>query len=535
MTSSCSNNAPLRPAGKSISGTRTIQLARAIPLIGATALLISSLIGCANQPDKQQTVKPVSTASSEALTGVYEKMDALLTRAAPPEILPEDMASLALWQAEQRWWENVPEEANLLVTECLQLPGCDQGRLAGFQSDLMSRQNEMMMIHQDLLEAVRSDIVSEAEPEDVAAGVEVMPQLAGNEPMTDTQLEGIRQTEQLLNGTNFTQLITVNDRVKAALDDWLTWGRPNLLLAYENYQYLRPLIAPVYEQAGFPEALLFAMIATESTGKAHAKSRAGAAGILQFMRFTGARYGLSVVDGFDQRYDPVMATQANALYLNEHLKIFHNSLEKTLAAYNGGENRMIGLQRRNQGKSVWDKKIYYALPKETRDYVPKVLAAAWLFMHPEDYRLEFPKVDNTLAELTVARDTSMSELGVCLGQNGAPTGWFRTLRNLNPTYKPQDVIEQGDRLHIPQGLKAIYESHCNQTDEAFLQLAKEMHRANYPDGAKMAFYVVRKGDTANRIAARFDCVSTRELTAINNIRPPRYTVRVGQVLQVPEC
>ncbi|PID42089.1 MAG: lytic transglycosylase [Proteobacteria bacterium] len=355
-------------------------------------------------------------------------------------------------------------------------------------------------------------------------------------PPVRPDVKTVRQTGKMLNGPDFMSAIRLNDPIKAALDDWLTWGRPQLLEAYEYYQYLKPLIAPIYQKSGFPESLLFAMIATESAGKAHAYSRAGAAGLLQFMRFTGKKYGLRVVDGFDQRLDPVLATHANARYLTDHLKLFHNNIEKTLAAYNGGENRVLGLQQRNKGKAIWDRHIFYALPRETREYVPKVLAAAWLFTHPEDFRLEFPEVDNRLASLKLQRDSSLSELTLCLGQQSVGhKGWFRTLRNLNPKIKPGDVLEKGVTLVVPEVVKKAYHANCATTDEAFLAMASEMHKLNYPDGSNMFYYVVKRGDTANRIADRFQCVSTRELAAINNIRPPRYTIRVGQVLQVPGC
>ena len=115
------------------------------------------------------------------------------------------------------------------------------------------------------------------------------------------------ESVSLLRGTDLRDLITLNGPVNAAIDDWLTWMRPNLMQAYENYRYLRAEMAPVYAEAGLPEALLFAMIATESGGKVHAISRAGAAGPLQFMRYTGQRYGLIMDDGFDLRLDPEMS------------------------------------------------------------------------------------------------------------------------------------------------------------------------------------------------------------------------------------
>ena len=113
-----------------------------------------------------------------------------------------------------------------------------------------------------------------------------------------------------LGATGLGDLIPLNAEVRAALNDWLTWNRPQLMQTYEQYQFLRPYIVPVYEEAGLPEALLFAIMAKESGGKVHAYSRAGAVGPLQFMSNTARRYGLYSQNGFDMRLDPVAATRA---------------------------------------------------------------------------------------------------------------------------------------------------------------------------------------------------------------------------------
>jgi membrane-bound lytic murein transglycosylase D len=305
-----------------------------------------------------------------------------------------------------------------------------------------------------------------------------------------------------------------------------------LMASYEYYSFLRNQIAPIYEEAGLPEALLFAIIATETGGKVHSYSRAGAVGPLQFVRWTGRRYGLKVEDGFDMRLDPVAATKANVAYLNDQFKVLNNSLEKSLAAYNGGENRMRRLHRRYKGASLWDSRLYYRLPRETREYVPRVLAAAWLFLHPEDYNLQWPVFENETTELIVQEDISLGELTICLGQEGVPNGWFRTLRNLNPRLNPGERVKAGESLEIPASLIPYYESRCLEGE--LIETAQALHDANYPYG-EMIVYVVQPGDTLGRIAARFGCVTVRELAALNNIQPPRYLIRVGQRLRIPNC
>jgi len=275
------------------------------------------------------------------------------------------------------------------------------------------------------------------------------------------------------------------------------------------------------------------MIAAETGGKVHSVSRAGAAGILQFMRRTGHKYGLGMDGEFDTRFDPVAATRANVGYLNDQFGALNDSLEKALAAYNGGENRVQGLHRRLRGISFWDSRMYYALPRETREYVPRILAAAWLFLHPEQINLEFPEIDTTTTELRLERDASIGELTICLGQQGDSGGWFRTLRNLNPRVEPRDRVPAGETLRVPVNIVPLYRERC--LDGEILDRAYELHEANYPPEPEMIHYTVQRGDTLGRIASRHSCVSLRELADINGIRAPRYTIRVGQSLKIPTC
>jgi membrane-bound lytic murein transglycosylase D len=338
---------------------------------------------------------------------------------------------------------------------------------------------------------------------------------------------------QLINGEELRQIIELNGPVKAALADWLSWMRPNLLEAWENYQFMRHLMWPHYEEAGLPEALLFGILATESNGKVHAVSRAGASGPLQFMPATGRRYGLVVVDGFDQRFDPAASTRANVAYLNDQFRALNHNLELVLAAYNGGENRMRRLVQSTGKTRFWDDQIYWQLPRETREYVPKVLAAAWLFMHPEDYRLEFPAADHSPAVITLQREAALTELSICLGQDGSRAGWFRVLRNLNPQMNHAERQPPGTQVAIPAKLVVVYERDC--VEGPYQALAASLHGARRPVEPAMRNYVVKKGDTLSSIARQVRCANVRQIAEMNRIPPPNYPLRVGQQLQIPSC
>jgi membrane-bound lytic murein transglycosylase D len=402
--------------------------------------------------------------------------------------------------------------------KCMIIEGCDIGIYLDAIAGLLELQQTALKKDSSEDSDLIPDTVNNEESDDA---------LSSSEDSSSPDAE----TQSLLRGTDLHELIELNEPVKAALNDWLTSMRPLLIDSYENYQYLRDKIAPIYKEAGLPEALLFALIATETGGKVHAYSRAGAAGLLQFMRYTGKRYGLTVQNGFDMRLDPVAATKANVAYLNDQLEILNQNLEKTLASYNGGENRIRKLNRRLNGADFWDSRFFNSLPYETRMYVPRILAAAWLFLHPEDYNLQFQAYKTDTLPLTVERDTALDKLSICLGQSQEqPDGWFRTLRNLNPRLGPQDLIKSGEVIEIPAVLKDTYEQKCLEGE--LIQRAHELHEAKFP---KLILYTVAPGDSLIKIAARHGCTSTGELALINNLRGPRYLIRVGQKLKIPGC
>lgn len=365
--------------------------------------------------------------------------------------------------------------------------------------------------------------------------------LAVRNPGLDSLPEAQRSVT-LLHGQKLSKLIAMNGPVKAALEMWLTQHRPQLMTAYVNYQYMRFEMFPPYEKADLPEALLFGIMAQESGGKVHAVSRSGAAGPLQFMYATGLRFGLVSDDGFDLRFDPSASARANAEYISEQLKIFNDNLELTLGAYNGGEGRMRRTVGANTSVSFYDPVIYDQLSQETRDYVPAVLAAAWLFQHPDSYNLNFPKIDGAPVTIELKRPASLSELTVCLGSAGGMSdGWFRTLRNLNPRLDHQVRQPVGAELRIPKFLEKAYASRC--VDGPWPILAADLHDAVVPAvksasapkavTRRTTHYRVRAGDTLIGIVRKRRCSSVQEVAELNGLTHHR--LRIGQVIKVPVC
>lgn len=326
--------------------------------------------------------------------------------------------------------------------------------------------------------------------------------------------------------------IDFSPALQASIDDWLTWKREDFFEAIENFAYLKAKIAPIYAEAGLPEALLFGMAAKESLGRAHSYSPVGAVGLLQFMPATAMRYGLRMQDRMDLRLDAEAATRANARYIHDQLALLDGDLSLVLAAYNSGEGRLARLHKRFPNASFFDPEIQNALPLETRDFVPMVLAASWLYLNPQIFGL--PQFSSTHAALELKRESSLGELTICLADAGGnEDGWFRTLRNLNPRLKPGDRLQAGQRIEVPEILLAAYAERC--VDTALAQHAARLHAANYPPLGATVAYTVRPGDTLAMIARRSGCTSIEALGALNELKAPDYLLSLGQVLKLPRC
>jgi len=498
----------------------------------------------------------LSAASTDALSAkvdknapLYASMDAanLRYREARLKLRAGDDAGMAQMA-------KALEDLEDLAQQCLKQRGCDTTRVI--------TQYEVLLKDQDL-EAEKS--LAGEEPEDLEHLED--PDHVGS-PVLANSPEAVRSLNLLNDGHNFDKMVQLNEPIQAAIREWLTTQRAFLIDAWENYQYMRYLMSPEYQRAGLPEALLFGIMAKESGGKVHAVSRAGASGPLQFMPATGTRFGLyRDGTGFDTRFDPQQSARANAAYINERFAELNRNLEFTVAAYNGGEGRAGRLYVANGGASFWSPQVYAQLPVETRDYVPAVIAAAWLFLHPKKYGLEFPRLDTTPDQFALTRNTSINELTMCLGNGGSRDGWFRVLRNLNPRYEPDATIFAGTVIRAPKKVSALYRSRCMQGPR--VEMATQLARANRylltgipgaPPGAstasvsdnpltrvatpaesrkskashKPANYRVRDGDSLLAIANRHGC-DVLDLAKANKLKGPKYMIRPGQRLKLKGC
>ena len=180
--------------------------------------------------------------------------------------------------------------------------------------------------------------------------------------------------------------IPMNDRVLRYVE--LFQGRMRGFLAdglSRGAQYM-PMIQSVFREQGLPQDLAFVPL-VESAFKPTALSRASARGVWQFMRGTGRENGLDHDWYIDERADPEKATRAAAKYLSSLHRIF-GDWHLALASYNGGPGRVQRAVKRTGVANFWALSATSRhLPRETREYVPMLLAAMIIARNPLQVRV----------------------------------------------------------------------------------------------------------------------------------------------------
>ncbi len=261
-----------------------------------------------------------------------------------------------------------------------------------------------------------------------------------------------------------------------------------------------PIFQKYAKEYDLPDALKYLSV-TESALDPVAISSAKAVGLWQFMKLTGKEYGLRIDDTIDERRDPHLSTDAAMRYLQRQYKRFGN-WPLAIAAYNSGGGNVSRAVRRGRSKNFW--KIRKYLPRETRNYVPAYIAAAYLLQNYEQHNLSptYPEMDLQLTDVTKVYET------LDFNQIAALTGLsITTIRALNPSYK-KDYIPanpKGQFLILPKRVMNDFNIHFSRPD------GRKINRS--PSGRKntgrplytKSYYTVQQGDNLPFLAKLFNC------------------------------
>jgi hypothetical protein len=181
-------------------------------------------------------------------------------------------------------------------------------------------------------------------------------------------------------------------KMNPAIKQWTKYytttprGLRTLKVGLERSNAYLDMARAEFRKAGVPEDLVW-LAFVESVWNPKAVSPAAAGGLWQFIPPTAREYGLKVQSGDDERSDPAKQTRVAAEYLHDLYAIF-GSWELSMAAYNGGEPRVMGAIVKAGAADFWSLYDKQLLPKETCDYVPKILASIRIVSQPEVYGLK---------------------------------------------------------------------------------------------------------------------------------------------------
>jgi membrane-bound lytic murein transglycosylase D len=302
---------------------------------------------------------------------------------------------------------------------------------------------------------------------------------------------------------SFVQLFT--GRLKSYLEEGLTRGM----------QFL-PMIQDVFRAEGLPLDLAYIPL-VESAFKPSALSRAKARGIWQFMRGTALENGLTHDWYIDERAEPEKATHAAAKYLKTLNGMFDGDWHLALASYNGGPGRVQRAIKRSGRSDFWKlTSTSRYLPRETRDYVPLILAAIIIARNPGQYGMNvLPLERSPIETVTLSAAVDLRRIAEWLDMP------VQTIQDLNPELRrwTTPVRATDYELKVPTGTGDIVRAHLAQTDPN--------------DLAPLNWHTVKKGETLLTIAKKLK-VNRTDLAEANYLSA-RAKVATGQRLIIPRA
>jgi membrane-bound lytic murein transglycosylase D len=330
---------------------------------------------------------------------------------------------------------------------------------------------------------------------------------------------------------------TRNDAVENWIDYLSNRNADKTRLWMERSGKYAPMIRAELRRRGMPEDLLYlAFIESGFTPRAY--SSAAASGIWQFIAETGRRYGLEVNSEVDERRDPLKSTGAALDYLQELHDEF-GSWYLAAAAYNSGENRIARIMREHTGSVKGDDAAFWKiapyLPKETRNYVPLMLAAGYINKQPEAHGFTEVEYQDPL-QFEVAWVPGGTPLTVVAKAAGVTDS---AVKDLNPhLMQGHTPFKRGWAVRIPSGTKTAFDQRFSNTYAMYRATAavnnsssskSSKSKPSKSKASKSVYHVVARGENLSAIGDRYN-VTVKKLKSMNGLRSS--VLQPGQKLRV---
>ena len=285
-------------------------------------------------------------------------------------------------------------------------------------------------------------------------------------------------------------------------------GRNTLIAGLRRSGRYRPLIERIFSEEGVPQELVY-LAQAESGFLPRAVSYKKAVGMWQFIADTGNVYSLTRTGAYDERFDPEKATRAAARYLKD-LHNRYGDWYLAIAAYNCGAGAVDRAVERTGYADYWELLKRHALPRETANYVPIIVAMTIMGKNPKDYGLEDVVLDAAL-EYDSIKLTAPTNLNLVADATLQP---LSVIRDLNPSLVTM-VAPAGFEAHVPKG--------AAEDTRAALE--------SVPAGNRQAWRLhhVETGDTLATIAKTYHLTPDR-IVAVNTQAD---TIEAGDTLLIP--
>lgn len=345
--------------------------------------------------------------------------------------------------------------------------------------------------------------------------------------VTDTSLDSLYKSR--LDALVSPIHLPYNELVRTSIKRY-TDGSGLMSRVLSRAQYYFPIIEEELLKAGLPVELR-AMAIIESALQAKAYSRAGAAGLWQFMPATAKSYGLEVNSMVDERYDPYKATKAACKYMKA-LYNMYDDWSLAIAAYNCGPGNVNKALARAGGKpeSFWD--VYWYLPSETRGYVPAFIAANYAYAYHKAHNITYDEPALPIAVDTIHIDRLMhtKQITSTIDVDSA------TIAMLNPQYKLNVIPATTKTYTLVLPANRITEFISKQ-DSIFAKDSTYLKEYLNPAAVQkkmqemsVIYHRVKSGETLGAIARKYR-VTTKQIMTWNRLKNAN-RISIGQRLRI---
>ena len=315
--------------------------------------------------------------------------------------------------------------------------------------------------------------------------------------------------------------LALNSKVEYFLYYFQTKGKQSFSRWLSRSSRYIPMMKEILRREGMPEDLVYvAMI--ESGFHMNARSWANAVGPWQFISGTGRRYSLRIDQWTDERKDPVKATTAAAMYLKELYGIFKGDWYLAAAGYNAGENKILRAISMYNTNDFWEISRGSYLKQETKDYVPKLLAAAIIAKDP--FRYGFSDVAYLPPiEFETVMIPSRTDLDLVARLTGTT---YETIKELNPDLRhwctPPNYPNY--EIKIPKGTKKRFETEYAKVTDDQRYTEKILYTRYQPRKKESLKSVARRFGTSPAILAELNGLSTKSRIAGRSLVVPAKSV-----------